>query len=100
MTDDFYTHMQMSSMREIMVGSGGCGESYTRPEPLRETYKGFPTSCTVSAHDEKCKIAHMSESDQRSFTKAQELARTTLKVDHECWFGCKFGKLHKFMGGN
>ena len=86
MTDDFYIHMQMASMREVMVGSGGCGESYTNHEPLRETYKGFPTTCTNRDHDEKCKVAHMSASDQKSYTKAQELAK---QVGHKCWFGCK-----------
>ena len=96
MTDDFYTHMQMSSMREIMVGSGGCGESYTTAPPLRETYKGFPTACTDSRHDEACKVAHMSDSDQKSFHKAQELRKATLKVDHKCWYGCKVATMwHK-----
>ena len=93
MTDDYYTHMQMSSMREIMVGSGGCGESYTNTAPLRVTYKGFPTTCTDSRHDEACRVAHMSASDQKSFTKAQALAK---QVNHKCWYGCKVATMwHK-----
>lgn len=86
MTDDFYAYMQMASMREIMVGSGGCGESYTGTEPLRETYRGFPTTCTNSKHDEACKVSHMSVGDQKSFAKKQALIK---KVNHTCWFGCK-----------
>jgi len=86
MTDDYFEHMQMASMREVMVGSGGCGESYTSAEPLRETYRGFPTTCTNRKHDEACKVSHMSVSDQRSFTKAQALIK---KVNHTCWFGCR-----------